>query len=111
MFANIAYASVDSFLLKAGNEIVNPLIKLFFAIAIIYFLYGMLEFILNQSNDEKKTDGKSHMFWGVVGIAIMLGVWGIISMIVNTIPGVSNNIKITDPNSGKVQIVIPKPSP
>src|SRR3990167_9337795 len=95
---NVAYASVDSFLSNANRLIVNPLIGLLFALAVVYFLYGVFEFLLNQENDEKKTTGKSHMLWGVVGITIMLGVWTILGIITNTL-GISGQI---NPEQGTV---------
>jgi hypothetical protein len=83
----IAYAaseSVNTFIGHVDTLIINPLIELLFALAVVYFLYGALEFIMNQENDEKKTTGKSHMLWGVIGITIMFGVWAILGIILNT---------------------------
>ena len=101
LFPDIAYASLDSFLGHVNTEIINPLIKLLFALAVIYFLYGVFEFLANQENEEKKTAGKSHMVWGVVGIAIMLGVWGILSVVLNTLNISKDDI---DPETGHVDL-------
>ena len=90
---------MDNFIGKVDTLIINPLIGLLFALAIAYFLYGVLEFFLNQENDEKKTTGKSHMLWGIVGITIMLGVWGILNMILSTF-----NIKGINPEQGTVEL-------
>ena len=70
-----------------------------FALAVVFFLYGVLEFLFNQENEEKKTTGKSHMLWGIIGIAIMMGVWTIMTMIISTfdIKGINvedGNIKV-----------------
>src|SRR3989344_402085 len=83
--ANIAYASVDSFVANANRLIINPLITLLFALAMVFFLYGMVEFLFNQANEEKKTSGKSHMLWGIIGITIMMGVWAILGIVLNTL--------------------------
>jgi len=80
----IAYASLDTFIKNVNREIVNPLIGFLFAVAVAYFLWGMFEFMLNQTNEEKKTSGKSHMLWGVIGITIMMGVWAILGIIIDT---------------------------
>lgn len=95
----IAYASLDSFIGNINRMIINPLILFLFALAVVYFLYGVLEFLINQENEEKKISGKSHMLWGVVGITIMLGVWTILNMIINTL-----NIKGINPEEGTVQL-------
>ena len=70
-FPNVAYASrFDDFLINVNREIVNPLITFLFALAVVYFLWGVFEFMMNQANEEKKTSGKNHMLWGVIGITI-----------------------------------------
>jgi succinate dehydrogenase/fumarate reductase cytochrome b subunit len=99
-FTNIAYAeSVDSFVKKADTLIVNPLIVLLFALALVYFLWGVFEFLANQENEEKKTAGKSHMLWGIIGITVMMGVWTILNIILNTF-----NITGVNPEQGTVQL-------
>ena len=94
-----------------NSEIVNPLNTLLFALAVVYFLYGVFEFISNQENEENKTTGKSHMLWGVIGITIMMGVWAILNLVLSTI-GVDSDIKINQSgNQGSVQINLPKYTP
>ena len=108
----VAYAassSFDGFLTNVNKLIINPLISLLFALAIVYFLYGVFEFVMNSENEEAKTNGKSHMLWGVIGITIMLGVWTILNIVLNTL-----NVKNINPAENKVQlndynpVVIPK---
>ncbi len=84
---------------KVASEIINPLILFLFALAVVFFLWGMLEFLLNQQSDEKKTTGKSHMIWGIVGIAIMMGVWTILNIILNTL-----NIRYVDVDGGVIKV-------
>ncbi len=95
----VAYASVDTFVANVNKEIINPLILFLFALALVYFLYGMFQFISNGANDEKKTTGKSHMLWGIVGLTIMMGVWFILNMIMSTF-----NIRNIDPKEGTVDL-------
>lgn len=92
-------AKIDAFIGKVDTLIINPLISFLFALAVLFFLYGVFEFIMNQDNEEKKTAGKSHMLWGIVGITIMLGVWSILNIILNTF-----NIRGINPEQGTVQI-------
>src|SRR6185436_594532 len=82
------------FLANVINKIVNPGIELLFALAVLYFLWGMFEFLLSQSNQERKTTGKSHMLWGVVGIAIMMSVLGIMKILLNTLEIPPNEINV-----------------
>lgn len=103
-FTNVAYASesVDAFVLNVNKLIINPLITLLFGLAVVYFLYGIFQFISNQENEEAKTKGKSHMIWGIVGIVIMMGVFTILNMIMATF-----NIKDINPEQGTVRLPNP----
>ena len=83
-FANVAYASVDSFVANVNRLIINPIIAFLFALAVAYFLYGMVQFLWNQENEEKKTAGKSHMLYGVIGMTVMMGVFAIMNMLLST---------------------------
>jgi uncharacterized membrane protein YfcA len=103
LFINIAYAvenaRIDEFLLNLNEQIFNPIIILLFVVALVYFLVGVVEFIANQDNEEAKTKGKSHMIWGIVGIAIMMGVFGIMRIIMNTL-----NISGINPEQQTVEL-------
>lgn len=100
LFPHIAYASggIDQFVANLGKYIINPLILLLFALALGFFLYGMFEFLTHQS-EEKQTEGKSHMLWGVIGITIMVGVYFLMNLILNTF-----DIGKIDPREGTVEL-------
>lgn len=98
-FPNIAYASVDSFVLNLNRVIINPLIVFLFALAAAFFLYGVFQFIANQDNEEKKTAGKSHMLYGILGMTIMMGVFFLMNTILRTL-----NITDINPEQGTVKL-------
>lgn len=67
------------------NAIINPLIALIFAVGLVVFAWGIIEFLWNLSGGGEGIEkGKKHMIWGVVGMAIMLSAYTIITIIVNT---------------------------
>lgn len=100
-FTDVAYASesLDTFIMHVNTIIINPLIIFLFALAVVYFLYGVFQFVANQESEEAKTKGKSHMIWGIIGIVIMMGVFTILNMIMNTF-----NITGIDPKQGTVKL-------
>ena len=75
--------AIDPLLKKIAEQIVNPLITLMFAVAAVFFIYGVTEFIAASDNEEARTKGKQHMIWGVIGIFIMISVWGIMNILNN----------------------------
>lgn len=67
------------------REILDPIILLLFAVAILYFIYGMYEFIKAADNEAARENGKKHVVYSVIGLFIMIGVWGIVNLICSTI--------------------------
>ncbi|MEK7128813.1 MAG: hypothetical protein AAB471_01140 [Patescibacteria group bacterium] len=88
MFPLVAYAAspdtLDGFLGRVSQYILNPLIGLVFAAAMVYFLWGVFDFIRNNENDTDREEGKKHMLWGIIGMFIMVAVYGIIGIITGT---------------------------
>lgn len=73
-------SAFDTFLAKVLDNIVNPVITLVALAAFAYFAFGVMMFIRNAENDEKRTQGKQHMVWGIVGLAIVFGASAIINL-------------------------------
>ena len=73
--------TVDSLLDKVIENIANPLIFFLFALAVVYFLYGVMIFIQNADSPDRRSEGFQHMIWGVIGIFIMVSSYGIINLI------------------------------
>ena len=61
--------------------ILNPIIGFMFAVAVVMFIYGIVEYIWSADNEDKVAVGKKHMIWGIVGIFVMVGVYGILNLL------------------------------
>lgn len=75
---------MDNFLQKLADNILNPIISLLFAAALVYFIFGVVKFIRNASDPGERATGAKHIMWGLVGLVIMMGVYGILNMLLNT---------------------------
>lgn len=64
-------------------RLISPLIQLLFVLATVIFLWGVVEFIAGSASEEKRTKGKKHMMWGIIGLVIMLIAGGIIGALDN----------------------------
>lgn len=63
----------------------NSLIPLAFALAILVFVWGVVNFVILGASDEtKKTQGRQLMIWGVIALAVMMSVWGLAKIVNNT---------------------------
>ena len=70
----------DDVLSKVMSEVFTPLYELAVGIAVLYFLYGIMMFMINLQDPEKKNIGKQHLLWGTIGLFIILSVGGILSL-------------------------------
>lgn len=81
------------------------IIPLIFVVAFIFFLRGVLMFMYNADNEKKKEDSKKLMIYGVIGLAVMVGVWGIVNIVNttfgfgNTVPQLQSDCLTTDKNN------------
>ena len=75
---------ISTFLGKVAQVILNPLIVLGFAIALLYFFYGVFTFVLNAGDEKGRELGKRSIVWGLVGMFIMVSVFGIVRVILKT---------------------------
>ena len=88
-------------LVKGIGLFINSwLIPMFVLAALVYFLIGVIQYI-GISDDSKKSEKKQKMFWGLIGLFVMLSVWSLVFVIKNTF-GIS-----TGTNSEFMQMVKP----
>lgn len=76
----------QAIILKVNYYVLNPLIWLLFAVALVIFLWGVVEFLRERdSNSQKANDGKQHLLWGLVGMFIMVSAFAILNLIKNVL--------------------------
>lgn len=62
------------------GEVVNALIPIFIAIALIYFVWGVTQYAISSS-EETKSSGRDKMIWGAIGLFVIVSIWGIVGIL------------------------------
>jgi len=75
---------VQSLISFLGGLINKTLIPLFAALALMYTIYSITKFIAAGDDTSKKEDMKQQIFWGIIGLFVMLSVWSLVAVIGNT---------------------------
>lgn len=77
-------AAVDFFsVLTTLNVLLTKwIIPILITLGVIYFIWGVLQFILG--GEEAKKDGKSKMLNGLIGLFVIIAFWGIIALVTST---------------------------
>jgi len=84
-YASGVSAEYTDLLQRILTNIVNPFVSLLIGAAVIYFLWGVLEYIMNAESSDKRKEGQMRMLYGVLGIFIMVTAYGILNLIINTV--------------------------
>lgn len=76
--------ALNNFLGKVVTQIINPIILLLAASAFVVFIWGVFEFIAHAGDATKRKEGKDAIMWGLVGLVVIFGAYGIINIALNT---------------------------
>lgn len=63
----------------------KSIIPLLVTLALVTFMYGVVEFIAHADDENKRAEGRKFMLWGVIGMFVMLSVFGILGVLSNTL--------------------------
>lgn len=70
------------------TDILEPLTLIILALAVVFFLWNIAQVIRKSDQPEELQKFKAKAVWGVVGIAVMVSLWGLVRILVNTfVPG------------------------
>ena len=92
-------AKIDTLVRAVNKFVINPLIILLFAVALAYFLFGIVGFLVNADNEESRTKGKQHMLWGIVGMFIMIAAFALMQILITSL-----GIRGVDIQTGEVDL-------
>lgn len=59
-------------------DILSLLIPLLAAAALLVFFWGIVKFIRHAGSEDVREDAKNTMFWGLIGLFVMVSIWGIV---------------------------------
>ena len=65
------------------RSLVDQVIPILIGLGIVAFLFGVLKFIFNAGDEGKRTDGKWVIIYSLIGIFVMVSVWGLVAVLQN----------------------------
>lgn len=92
----IALKSLLDILIWVKCSIVVALIPLIFALAFLFFLWGVFKFI-SATDSKTKQESQKVIWWGIIGLFVMVSVWGIIKILGDTL-GIESTVPMLQTN-------------
>ena len=65
-------------------KIINALMPFIVGLAVLFFMWGVFQFIKSSGNEDELTEGRNRMIYGIIGIFVMVSVWGLVNLLKGT---------------------------
>ncbi len=87
MITSIAHAGTGTFAdIVSGltTGLASDIITLIISLALVVFLWGLISYIMNSGNQEKREDSIKYITAGLIGLFVMFAVWGLVAILSST---------------------------
>lgn len=82
-FAQTPQLGWFSSLFSQIDTLVNALIPIVMALALLLFIWGVIQyFILGADDEGKRETGRAYMLYAIIGLVAIVAVWGIVNLVV-----------------------------
>lgn len=85
----VAFAQNINSVINTVMGILNAIVPLLIAIAVVVFLWGVITYVTAGGDEEKRKTAKSYMIYGIIGLFVMVAVWGLVNILGSTL-GLNN---------------------
>ena len=81
----ISYSSLKNLVAYFICLINKFLVPILGTLALIFFIWGIVQYVINADNEEARAEGKKVIIWGIIGLFSMVGVWGLVNLLISTL--------------------------
>lgn len=82
--------NADSLFSKV-NGLLNSIIPILLSVAVVYLIFSIVRYVI-AGNEEEKKAGKGMIVWGIIGLFVILSIWGLVNILVRTL-GLDNQVQ------------------
>lgn len=83
-------------LVMSVQELVVLLVPLVIALGLLFFIWGLVQFILASGSEEAVEVGKRRMVWGVITLFVIVAVWGLVGLL-SQLTGIELGMEVSLP--------------
>lgn len=80
------------------QDLLNAVVPVLVALGIVYFVWGVVSYMIG-SDEEAKKKGRDRVIYGIIGLAVIVAMWGLVNILTDTfgLTGM-NNPNVTLPS-------------
>lgn len=60
------------------------LFPILIAVAVVWFAYNVFQYTIYLTGDDERAKAKTDIMWGIVGIFVMVSIWGLVNILQST---------------------------
>ena len=83
------------------GQLLNAVVPVLIALGVVYFVWGVIQYVI-ASDEEAKKSGRNRIIYGIIGLAVIIGLWGLVTLLANTF-GLNNNANVVLPTVPVIQ--------
>ena len=62
------------------GQYLNLIIPVLITLGVVFFIWGVAQYVI-AADEEAKTKGRDKMIYGIIGLAVIVGLWGIVGLL------------------------------
>ena len=70
-------------LLCRAGQLLNAGVPVLIALGVLYFVWGVVQYFISADEEAKKS-GRDRIIFGIIGLAVIIGLWGLVNLLRNT---------------------------
>ena len=75
---------IESLVRFLANIFQRWLIPMFVTLAMIYVIVAAIQYIMANEDSQRKNEKRQQMFWGIVGLFVIISIWSLVAIVQNT---------------------------
>jgi len=80
--ANAPGGTIQYLICKLG-DLLNLVVPILIALGVVYFVWGVITYMIG-SDEEAKKAGRDRIIFGIIGLAVIIALWGLVRILTNT---------------------------
>ena len=74
--------TIEGIICKIG-DIFSIIIPVLIVLGVLYFVWGVVQYVIS-SDEEAKKKGRDRMIFGIIGLVVIVAMWGIVWLVLET---------------------------
>ena len=81
---SVAFAATLNDVFNTVKDILDIIIPIALTVAVIYFFWGVGKYMTATGDSEKQEEARGIMIYGIIGLFVMVSVWGLVRVVGDT---------------------------